>query len=78
MKELEFYFAPFGYVTVVYDDAPQIEWDGDTGRAVMTAPATLKDILLQGDSIWADLSVKAQARAYNEFLAEYEENSDEY
>lgn len=78
MKELEFYFAPFGYVTAVYDDDAQIEWDGDTGDSVVSGPVTLEDILLQGDSILADLSVAARERAYNEFLTEHEENSDEY
>jgi hypothetical protein len=78
MKELEFYFAPFGYCTAVYDDDVQIEWDGDTGEAVKSAPVMLQDILLQGDSILADLSVSARERAYNEFLAEHEENCDEY
>jgi hypothetical protein len=76
MKELEFYFAPFGYCTAVYEDDVQTEWDGVD--IVKSAPVLLKDILLQGDSILADLSVAARERAYNEFLTEHEENCDEY
>jgi hypothetical protein len=72
MKELEFYFSPFGYCTAVYDDSPNDEWDGDTGSNVRSACVELKDILYTGDSIWADLSVAAIARATSEFLYEYQ------
>lgn len=77
MKEFEFYFAPFGYCTAVYDDSPNDEYDADSGENVRTAMVTLKDILLAGDSIMADLSVSAIARATSEFLAEYEAKDNE-
>jgi hypothetical protein len=72
MKELEFYFSPFGYVTGVYDDSLSEEWDGDTGETIKSAPVVLHDILYTGDSIWGDLSVAAIARATTEFMYEYE------
>jgi hypothetical protein len=72
MKELEFYFSPFGYVTGVYDDGPSDEWDGDTDSNARSAHVELRDILYTGDSIWGDLSVAAIARATTEFMYEYE------
>jgi len=72
MKELEFYFSPFGYCTAVYDDSPSDEYDADTGRNVRSAHVELTDILYQGDSILQDLSGSAIARGTKEFMAEYE------
>jgi hypothetical protein len=72
MKELEFYFSPFGYCTAVYDDSPNDEWDGDTDSNVRSACVELRDILYTGDSIWGDLSVAAIARATTEFMYEYQ------
>jgi hypothetical protein len=72
MKELEFYFSPFGYCTAVYDDSPSDEWDGDTDSSMRSAYVELTDILYQGDSILKDLSDSAIARGAKEFMAEYE------
>jgi hypothetical protein len=72
MKELEFYFSPFGYCTAVYDDGASDEWDADTGENSRSAQVTLKDIQLSGESIMGDLSIAAITRATTEFMYEYE------
>ena len=75
MKELEFYFSPFGYCTAVYEDGVSEEWGEDIGT-VRSNFVELRDIKIGGESIMADLSVTAITRATSEFHCEYEAHDD--